>query len=416
VLSLRRGSILAFAGIAVIAWLGKAAAREKPLPVAAPILVSSPYRFEEDALGRNETLSHVFGRHNIYGPQLVEVLNAADGLQPTRVRPGEKFEFKYLTTDSIPIEISHRLRNADEFLILRRDSASRWRGLREEIVWTISTLRVSGSISSSLWNSLPDAIPDSLLPARERNRLFINLTDDVYGWEIDFAYDIREGDGFNILFERLESSEGDVRYGRLLAADIETGGREHRTYLLPGDGANQYYDTRGRSMRRAFLRAPVSARVSSRFSLSRVHPVLRVRRAHRGTDYAARAGSPIRATADGTVISAGRDRGYGIVVKIRHASGIETRYAHMSRMARRISPGARVSQEQIIGYVGMTGLATAPHVHYEFIKNGRYLNPGRADLGDGRPIPEQRREEFEGVKRELDLILDGGSPHSISTP
>ncbi len=404
-----RKGLPAVIGVVLIGWLASAASGEKALPVAQPILVSSPYIHVEDRLNSGETLSHVFGRHNIFGPQLVAVLNAAEGLRPTRIRQGEVFEFKYFRADTVPIEMSHRLRGEDQYLIVRRDSAGDWAGLREDIQWTVTEIRVEGMIASSFWNALPQAVPDSLLTTSERGRLFARVSEDVFGWEVDFVYDIREGDRFNLLFERLESSDGDVRLGRLLAATIETGSREHPAYLLPGNGGrDEYYDDQGRSMRRAFLRAPLTARVSSRFSLSRVHPILRVRRAHRGVDYAANSGSPIRATAAGTVIAAERDRGYGNVVKIRHASGIETRYAHMSRFAPGIRAGVRVEQEQVIGRVGMTGLATAPHLHYEFIKNGRHINPSRADLGDGRPVPEVRREEFEQVKLELDRRLRRG--------
>lgn len=401
-----KGVLLAFAGISLIGWLANTAFGEKQLPVARPIVVSSPYIFVDDRLQVNETLSHLFGRHNIFGPQLVDVLNAAEGLRPTRIRTGEVFEFKYLTGDTVPIEIAHRLRGEDQYLIVRRDSTGGWFGLREDIEWTVSTVQASGIITSSFWMALPEAVPEAVLSTSERGRLFASVADDVFGWEIDFAYDIREGDRFNLLFERLESSDGEVRFGRLLAASMETGSREHPAYLLPGDGGrDEYYDDEGRSMRRAFLRAPLSARVSSRFSLSRVHPILRVRRAHRGIDYAANSGSAIHATAAGTVISAGTDRGYGRVVKIRHASGIETRYAHMRSIASGIRAGVRVEQNQVIGRVGMTGLATAPHLHYEFIKNGRHINPGRADLGDGRPVPESRRNEFERLMGELDVRL-----------
>ena len=170
-----------------------------------------------------------------------------------------------------------------------------------------------------------------------------------------------------------------------------------------------YYDAEGRSLRRAFLRYPVQfRRISGGFG-RRYHPVLRRYRAHLGTDYAAVSGSPIRATADGVVRRSGRWGGYGIVVTIRHPKAIETRYAHMSRVATGIRPGVRVTQGQTIGYVGMTGLATGPHVHYEFLKNGRQVDSRGVDLGDGDPVSDELRPEFEKAKATLNAALVGDS-------
>jgi murein DD-endopeptidase MepM/ murein hydrolase activator NlpD len=151
-------------------------------------------------------------------------------------------------------------------------------------------------------------------------------------------------------------------------------------------------------------------RISSGFSQGRFHPVLKTTRAHLGTDYAAAPGTPIYSTADGTVIRAGRWGGYGIMVAIRHPRGIETRYAHMQGLAKGIRAGIRVRQDELIGFVGMTGLADGPHVHYEFLKNGRHLNPRRADLGDGEPVPGTRRAEFDAVRAAYDRLLGRRPP------
>jgi murein DD-endopeptidase MepM/ murein hydrolase activator NlpD len=147
-------------------------------------------------------------------------------------------------------------------------------------------------------------------------------------------------------------------------------------------------------------------RISSRFSRARLHPVLRTSRPHLGIDYAAAVGTPIEATADGTVLRAGRWGSYGIMVGLRHVRSIETRYAHMSHLAPGIRPGVRVRQGQVIGFVGMTGLVSGPHVHYEFLKNGRHLNPRSVDLGDGEPVPSARREEFERVRDAFEGLLE----------
>lgn len=376
------------------------------IPTAEPIVVTEAYRYVDDHVARNETLSHVFGRHSIAGPELLSVLQAAQGLRPDRVRPGDQFEFKYLIGDSLPIEVSHRLRGADEFLVLERTPEGDWTGARRAIEWNVRAVRIVGAIRSSLWETIDALIHDSLLPPREQQRMVSEIADDVFGWQIDFTRDIREGDQFQILFERLRSSEGDVRYGRLLAAKIETAGTENSAYLLEVNGTHSYYDANGRSLRRAFRLLPVRyARLTSNFSYGRLHPILRVRRPHLGTDYAAATGTPVRATANGTVLFAGRDRGYGRLVTIRHIGDIETRYAHLRSIARDIRVGARISQDQVIGTVGMTGLATAPHVHYEFLKNGRHLNPRRVDLGDGTPVPEEYQREFDVTMARFDAAL-----------
>jgi murein DD-endopeptidase MepM/ murein hydrolase activator NlpD len=153
-------------------------------------------------------------------------------------------------------------------------------------------------------------------------------------------------------------------------------------------------------------------RISSNFSRSRLHPVLGVSRPHLGTDFAADVGTPIEATGDGTVIRAGRWGGLGIMVGLRHAKGIETRYGHMSRIAAGIRPGVRVRQGDVIGYVGMTGLTNGPHVHYEFLKNGRHLNPRRVDLGDGEPVPAAQRPAFDSARVAFDRLL--GRPPRVA--
>jgi len=234
-----------------------------------------------------------------------------------------------------------------------------------------------------------------------------DLADDVYGWEIDFTRDMRPGDQFTVLFEYLTSSIGEQRYGRILAASVYAAKVEHAAYVLSdAEGRNAYYNGDGVSLRRAFKMYPVRfRRISSRFSRARFHPVLKTTRPHLGIDYAADIGTPIEATADGRVIRAGRWGSYGIMVGLRHVRDIETRYGHMSRLAPGIRPGVRVRQGEVIGYVGMTGLVSGPHVHYEFLKNGRQLNPRGADLGDGEPVPAARREEFERVRDAFQRLL-----------
>jgi len=377
------------------------------LPVAEALVVSRAFVERADTVRRNETLSELFARQQILGTDLLVLLDAwrAD-LNPRRIRSGTVFEFRIPADDERPDRVRVRA-NDETFLVADRGSAGRWVASRETITWDVEAERITGHVTSSLYATLDALIQDSVLPGPARAQLAWDLADGVYAWQIDFTRDLHPGDEFAVLYERLTSSLGEVRYGRVLAAVIETAGRENTAYVLSdAEGRNAYYDAEGRSLRRAFKMYPVQfRRISSNFSAGRLHPVLRTTRAHLGTDYSASVGTPIEATADGTVIRAGRWGGYGIVVALRHAKGIETRYAHMSKLASGIRPGVRIRQGQTIGYVGMTGLANGPHVHYEFIKNGRHLNPRRVDLGDGEPVPAAQRAEFEAVRTALDRQL-----------
>ena len=407
---MRVGIPVVVVGTALVAW-GAASARLSPIPVAQPIVVSNAYLRQTDNLRRNETLSHMFARHNIEGVELLQLLEEAraDGLNPRRITRSQQFEFRYVVGQDLPNRVSLRI-SPDAFLQLDRDHNGTWESALHEIQWAIVREQVSGSIGSSLNDAIHGAIADSVLSFGQRDRLIWNVAEDVYGWVIDFYRDIRPGDRFDILYERLVSSEGDVRYGRLLAASIGTGGVPSTAYVMSDESnSNVYYDAEGRSLRRAFLRYPVQfRRISGGFG-RRYHPVLRRYRPHLGTDYAADRGAPIRATADGVVRRAGRWGGYGIVVTVRHPKSIETRYAHMTRVAQGIRPGVRVRQGQTIGYVGMTGLATGPHVHYEFLKNGRQVNSRRVDLGDGEPVSNELRPQFELVRDAFDRLLFGWS-------
>jgi murein DD-endopeptidase MepM/ murein hydrolase activator NlpD len=377
------------------------------LPVAPPILVTSAYVERADTLQRQETLSHLFARHNIVGQELIALLDAAEPIDPRRVRAGQVFQFRYAMRTEHPDEV--RVRLGDErILTLRRDSTTGWRGEAEEIYWSVTTQVARGQIQSSLYETIEELIPEHVLSAGERARLTWDLADGVFGWVVDFTRDNYEGDEFQIAYERLQSDLGDVRFGRILAARIETRGQENTAYVLTdANGRNVYYDTEGRSLRRAFKLYPAEfRRISSGFNRNRYHPVLKRTRPHLGVDYAAGVGTPIMATGDGTVDRAGRWGSYGIAVAIRHPKGVETRYAHMSRLASGVRAGKRVRQGQVIGYVGATGMVSGPHLHYEFIKNGRHLDPRSAvKYGEGDPIGKDQRARFEAVKAEYDRLL-----------
>lgn len=390
----------------LLAWRGATSER---LPVAAPIVVTRSFDEFADTVRQRETLSDLFARQGIAGAEMLDLLDALDGLDPRRVRARTVFEFATPVGERTPTRVRVRL-SPDAFAVAERGPDG-WRGERETVSWMVHTTRILGEVRSSLYETIDRLVPDTVLDRQARDQLVDDLADGVYGWEIDFTRDLRPGDRFAVLYEYLTSSLGELRYGRVLAASVETDGQEHAAYVLSdGEGRNAYYDETGLSLRRAFKMYPVRfRRISSGFNRSRLHPVLKTRRAHLGTDYAADPGTPIEATADGTVIRAGRWGTYGIQVSIRHVRDIETRYGHMRGLAPGIRPGVRVRQGDVIGYVGMTGLASGPHVHYEFLKNGSHINPRRADLGDGEPVPKARRAEFERARAEFDRLLGRAS-------
>jgi murein DD-endopeptidase MepM/ murein hydrolase activator NlpD len=231
---------------------------------------------------------------------------------------------------------------------------------------------------------------------------------NIFGWDIDFALDIRQGDSFSLLYEEHYLDGEKLRNGRILAAEFHNRGDRFQAVLFTDpDGRGQYYSPDGKSMRKAFLRSPVDfRRISSTFQRERFHPVLGERRPHRGVDYAAATGTPIKAAGDGRVITRGVQGGYGNTVIIQHGNNITTLYAHLSRFQKGVTNGSRVRQGQVIGYVGKTGLATGPHLHYEFRINGRHQNPLTVKLPDAEPIPSKYREAFQQQSRPLLAQLD----------
>jgi len=219
---------------------------------------------------------------------------------------------------------------------------------------------------------------------------------DIFGYDIDFAQDLREGDRFAVVYEEIWRDGEKLRDGDILAASFNNQGRDHTALRFQrGDGSVEYFGGDGRSLRKAFLRTPVEfTRISSGFSVARMHPILGTMRAHRGVDYAAPSGTPIRASGDGRITARGWQSGYGNVVQIDHGNHVSTVYGHMSRFGTGIANGTRVRQGQVIGYVGMTGLATGPHLHYEFRVNGAHRDPLRFVMPPAPPLSGTELAQF----------------------
>ena len=218
----------------------------------------------------------------------------------------------------------------------------------------------------------------------------------IFGWDIDFSLDIRRGDRFGIVYEELYKDDVKIRNGRILAAEFVNNGKTYQAvYYTDPSGESDYFSPDGKSMRKAFLRSPVDfSRISSRFSNKRWHPVLSKWRSHKGVDYAARRGTPVRASGDGKVIFAGTKGGYGRLIVIRHGGRYTTAYGHLQRYARGVRSGKKVKQGQIIGYVGSSGMATGPHLHYEFRVNGVHRNPLTIKLPEAKPVHSAYQPHF----------------------
>jgi murein DD-endopeptidase MepM/ murein hydrolase activator NlpD len=393
-----RGLRLLLAGAVLVTATGFALRGAWPWPrlrAAPPIVVSTAYHDTADTLRSGETLGQLFQRQGLVSLDLARVVGDL-GLDPRRLRAGLIFHVRRPVGEAEPTRVT--VRTGDEVRLRMERVDDAWQLERETILWEVESVRVAGDIGSSLYTALDRHVPVGLLGRGERVRLAWDLA-DVYAWSVDFTRDIQTGDRFNVLLERRISEEGEVRYGRVLAAELVVAGRTLTAYRFDREGLTGFYDASGRSLRRAFLRAPVQfRRITSTPSSARFHPVLRVTRRHAGTDYAAAPGTPVMAAGNGTVTRAGWAGGYGILVEIRHQNGITTRYAHLQGVARGLRPGVRVSQSDVIGYVGSTGLSTGPHLHYEFLVNGVPQDPGRLVGMEGPPIEPAHRPAFELVR------------------
>lgn len=258
---------------------------------------------------------------------------------------------------------------------------------REKAQIDLHTAYAHGRITSSLFVAGRNAgLPYNL----------VTSLSNIFGYDIDFALDLREGDEFDVIYEQHKVNGKQVATGNILAARFVNRGKTYTAVRYTNkQGNTSYYRADGSSMRKAFIRTPVDfARISSRFSLGRRHPILNKIRAHKGVHYAAPIGTPIKATGDGKILEAGRKGGYGNAVVIQHGQRYRTIYGHMSRFAKGIRAGTSVKQGQIIGYVGMTGLATGPHLHYEFQINGRHVDPLSAKLPMADPLGGADRKRF----------------------
>lgn len=375
-------------GIAAAVALVSACATETPDVGELDVLWAPPAeRAEVYALGSGQTFGGLLYRALDANEQASLLLAFQEHADPRYLQANAEITLRYFA-ESDELRGVDVAVTKDQTVRLDRDVI----GWNSELIQTpvfVDTIYATGEITETFWGSVVNNQKLASLTYEDRN-LLIDHLDNVFQWQMDFSRQIREGDSYRFAFEREVRPDGSMRAGKLLAAEfVNLGEPYHAIYFDPnGDGYGSYYDLEGESVRRAFLLKPLSyRRISGRFSNARRHPILNTIRAHRGIDYAANTGTPIMATSDGVIIHRGPKGSFGNTVEIRHSNGWVTRYAHLSRFRGGVNLGTRVRQSDVIGYVGMSGLANGPHLHYEMMQNGRHQDPLAVDLPSGDPVP-----------------------------
>lgn len=353
--------------------------------------------WQQITVKRGDNLAQIFSRAGLSARQVYEVMQAEGPVgRLKRIMPGEVVRLR-VDEDANLNELVLKI-DPSQSLRIRR-TAQGYTASKVEREYEVRTAHTSGVIEQSLFVSAQQAgLPDNLT---------MELA-GIFGWDIDMALDLRQGDRFTVIYEQNYLDGKRVSDGDIIAAEFVNRGKTFRAIRYTDtDGRTSYYTPSGLSVRKAFLRTPVNfTRISSKFDLHRRHPILNRIRAHKGVDYAAPTGTPIKATGDGKIVFRGRKGGYGNVIIIRHGSRYSTLYGHMSRFNSRFKLGSTVHQGQTIGYVGASGLATGPHLHYEFRVNGVHRNPLTVDLPVATPIATLELPAFRAEADPLIAQLD----------
>jgi murein DD-endopeptidase MepM/ murein hydrolase activator NlpD len=315
------------------------------------------------------------------------------------LKPGDAIKLKH--TDGDIKELTRKVSETQTLDVVRQDSGFEAKLINNPV--EVRVRRASATIDSSLFQAAGAADISDMVALKLAN---------VFAWDIDFVLDIREGDRFTAVYEQVYQDGKYLRDGEVLAAEFVNNGKTYRAVRFVSDtGSVGYYSPNGLAMRKAFLRAPVEfTRVSSAFNPHRHHPILNLIRGHMGTDYAAPTGTPVHAAGDGHVSFAGQRGGYGNAIVLAHGANISTLYGHMSRFARNVRVGTRVQQGEVIGYVGMTGLATGPHLHYEYLIGGVHRNPQTVQLPGAEPLRAQELQRFREAAAPLIAALSPPQP------
>ena len=362
-----------------------------------------------ERLNRGETLIGLLKRAGVSDQAAQEVVRAAtaSAVNARFLRAGMPVDLTADSAGDSPREMVFHL-GVDRLLRMKR-SATGWAGVEERLPWTTDTVVVGGTIHSNLYQAM-DSSAARFFPAHAKDELAWAIA-DIFEYKVDMSRDLQVGDSFRVLVERAVGPEGITKVGKVLAANFSLSGSNVSAIRFDGASSKaQYYDASGKTLRAQFLRAPLEfRRISSTFG-SRFHPILGRWKNHKGTDYAASSGTPVRAIGDATVIRAGWSNGYGNLLELRHRNGFVTRYGHLRAFAKGIHQGARVDIGQTVAYVGTTGMSTGPHLHFEVLVGG-VQRDSRVALKStsGEPIARAELGAFE-QRREKMLATLAGSP------
>lgn len=384
--------VVLFATLAIVLLAGYYAFSPPSRETAESPSVVSPGESPQeirDVVKPGETMSGIFQRHGLDGAELYPLRNASADIHRLRmIVPGHPYEIR-LGNDNTVVSFTYQI---DEEALLRitRSEAG---FLAEKI--TIPYEKKIGKYGGIIENNLYDSLGGS----EELAQLAYQLS-DIFSWDIDFTTDLRKGDTFRVVVEELWLDGRFKRLGPILAAEFVNDGNTYRAFRYEGpDGRSGYYDEEGKSLQRSFLKAPLSfRRISSGFSYSRRHPILKIRRPHLGVDYVAPRGTPVSALGDGVIQFAGYKGANGNLVIIRHPKGFTTYYGHLSNVRKGIRRGVRVSQGDVVGYVGATGRATGPHLDFRMKKENRFVNPLRVNVPRSEGIPKNLFADFDRVR------------------
>ena len=365
------------------------------LPAAPSATPSDEAYTREERIQRGDTIASVLARLRVEDQQAVRFMRSSSEAKALRaLAPGRVVRAR-TTEDGRLLDL--RYSNAGALVVVKADGDS-FRVEEQAAPLERRVMMKSGEIRSSLFAAtdaarLTDGVADQIA--------------DIFSTDIDFHKDLRRGDKFTVVYEMFFDGGEPVKSGKVLAAEFINGGKPHQAvWFQHADGQGAYYTLEGKNIKKTFLRSPLEfSRVTSGFTTARFHPVLQRWRAHTGVDYGAATGTGVKATADGVVDFAGVKGGYGNVVILRHQTKYTTLYGHLSGFGRNIRTGAKVNQGDVIGYVGSTGLATGPHLHYEFRINDVHLDPLTVAMPDAPPITPDRRAAFDAVARPLAMRL-----------
>jgi murein DD-endopeptidase MepM/ murein hydrolase activator NlpD len=342
--------------------------------------------WQADQVRRDDTLASLMRRLNINNTEAIDFLHhdASASALSSQLRPGHFIQTQ-VNQDGELLKLEYEIDSNTTLKVERTTSGYK----AQTAILSVEThqLLKSAEISSSLFAATDAAdIPDSIA---------IQVA-DIFSGEIDFHSDLRKGDRFSVVYEADYNNGNLIKTGKVLATEFTNNGKTYRALMYRNpEGQMSYYTPEGKSLHKSFLRSPLEfSRISSGFSLGRFHPVLQTMRAHKGVDFAAPTGTRIKATSDGVVGFVGTKGGYGNVIILQHQNGISTVYGHLSRFVSGLRKGMKVSQGEIIGFVGMTGLATGPHLHYEFLLHGQHRDPMTIALPAAMPIEAKYSADF----------------------